>query len=93
MEVSDVTGRIEAKIGMTMTPIGSNIFTFGGEWGEGEDSQYSNELFKLTFEGDIKEVVPPLTINKIDSSGVRPNPRTGHSAVDYKGRMLIIVGG
>jgi N-acetylneuraminic acid mutarotase len=37
--------------------------------------------------------LPPLVINKVDTSGVRPNPRTGHTAVNYKGKMLLILGG
>ena len=32
-------------------------------------------------------------INKVDALGARPNPRTGHAAVNYKGKMLLIVGG
>lgn len=32
-----------------MTSIGHNIYAFGGEYGEGEESQYSNDLLKLNF--------------------------------------------
>ena len=34
-----------------------------------------------------------MIIKKVDTSGVRPNPRTGHAAVNYKGKMLLILGG
>ena len=29
----------------------------------------------------------------MDTSGVKPNPRTGHTAVNYKGKLLLILGG
>ena len=37
--------------------------------------------------------VPTLNIAKVEAFGVRPNPRTGHASVDYKGKLLIIMGG
>ena len=78
-----------------MTFINSNIYVFGGEFGEGEDSQYSSDLYKLNFEHDNYSATPPpaLTIAKMEVIGTSPAPRTGHCCVDYKGKMLIIVGG
>ena len=92
--IQEIHGKIDACMGVTMTPIGEFIYSFGGEWGEGEDSQYSNDLFQLMFQEEIKAPeIPPLMITKVEASGVRPNPRTGHAAVNYKSKMLLILGG
>ena len=34
-----------------------------------------------------------MIIGKVETSGVKPNPRTGHAAINYKGKMLLILGG
>lgn len=33
-----------------MTLIGNEVLVFGGEFGEGEDSQLSDDLYRLKFE-------------------------------------------
>jgi len=33
-----------------MTMIGQDIFVFGGEFGEGEESTFSNDVYRLRFE-------------------------------------------
>ncbi len=52
-------------------------------------------MYKLNFDHDSYSDMPPprLTITKMEIIGTRPAPRTGHCCVDYKGRMLIIIGG
>lgn len=35
-----------------MTLFHSDIFVFGGEFGEGEDSEYSNDLYIMRFDND-----------------------------------------
>jgi len=78
-----------------MTLVKYNIYVFGGEYGEGEESQYSNDVYRLSFDSDNYSDSPPpaLTIAKMEIIGPRPTPRTGHCCVDYKGRMLIVIGG
>lgn len=49
-ELKDIQGVLEPKIGCTFNLVGNTIFVFGGEFGEGEDSQYSNDLYRLRFE-------------------------------------------
>lgn len=49
-ELKDIQGVLEPKIGCTFNLVGNTIFVFGGEFGEGEDSQYSNDLYRLKFE-------------------------------------------
>jgi len=48
----------------------------------------------LRFEGELKtDHIPSLAVSKLEVSTRKPNPRTGHSSVDYRGKMLIIIGG
>lgn len=78
-----------------MTLINSTVFVFGGEFGEGEESQYSSDMYRLKFSSENYSTspAPTLDISKMDVIGTRPAARTGHCCVDYKGKMLIIVGG
>jgi hypothetical protein len=32
-------------------------------------------------------------VTKVDTIGAKPSPRTGHCCVDFKGRLLLIMGG
>lgn len=52
-------------------------------------------MYKLRFDSDnfSGPSSPALTITKMNVIGNRPCPRTGHCCVDFKGRLLIIIGG
>ena len=93
-QVTNIKGSFPPKVGCTITSFPSELLAFGGEFGENENSQYTNDVFSLRLEGEnFGEEPLGLSIEQIEVIGARPTMRTGHCAVNYKNRLLIVVGG
>lgn len=78
----------------TATAFEDSVYLFGGQ---NEEEQYCSDMYRVSLEhfNLLKRTQPPLlTISKVEYAQSRlPSARCSHSAVLYKERHLLVMGG